>query len=406
MPEYEPPTGAPFSPNPAPPAAPVVPDQQQIWPPALSGQPPRTRAAIQRRWWLIGGIAAALVVVLGAAAVVFMVRWISDSPTSALSGAADRIRSAPAIRTGVAYRDAGGHTITGQFTVTSDNLVSGTVTDPQGGRADLVAGAGTSAVRGDADWWARRSPKQVHAISNQWVRPEPGVAFPFDVAAVLNPTALARRVEALAGAARRDDQATGERVDDQVHTVVSGDWTALFDTSGSRKPRWMGGPLDPSLVIQPAVYHDDGDRADGIVPAVRIGPTTPAGSAEVVPARYDPIAIPPYVAITPEPIGSDAATGTQVTVAKVLPRPVRRLHPEQLPPRRHRGRPPNGTSSPATPSSTWCRAPRTASPRCAVGRYAAGEPGARPVRREQRRSTRPTGHRQRARSLLLAEGRI
>ncbi|MFD0818514.1 hypothetical protein ACFQ0D_09355 [Micromonospora zhanjiangensis] len=106
------------------------------------------------------------------------------------------------------YRDAGGHTINGQFTITGDNLASGTITDPLGGRADLVVRAGTSAVRGDADWWARRSPKQVHAITGQWVRPEPGVAFPFDIAAVLNPTALARRVESLAHAARRNDEPT------------------------------------------------------------------------------------------------------------------------------------------------------------------------------------------------------
>ena len=330
--------------------------------------PPRTRTAIHRRWWLFGGIAAALVLVLGIVAVVFVVRWVSDSPASALREAADRIRSAPAIQIAVTYRDAGGHTINGQFTVTGDNLVSGTVTDPLGGRADLVVGAGTSAVRGDADWWARRSPKQVHAISNQWVRPEPGVAFPFDVAAVLNPTALARRVEALAGAARRDDETTGGEGDDQVHTVVSGDWTALFDTSGERKLRWLGGPLDPNLVIQPAAYHDEGDRTDGVVPAVRTGPTAPGGYADVIPARYDPIAIPPYVAITPEPAGSDAATVTQVTVAKVLPEASPAPRPEQPPPRRHRVRPPNGTSSPATPSSTWCRPPRTASSRCAVGR--------------------------------------
>ncbi|GAB3816694.1 hypothetical protein GCM10027605_66160 [Micromonospora zhanjiangensis] len=267
---------------------------------------------------MFGGIAGALVLLLGIAAVVFVVRYVSDSPASALRGAADRIRSAPAVQVGVTYRDAGGHTINGQFTVTGDNLASGTVTDPLGGRADLVVGAGTSAVRGDADWWARRSPKQVRAITGQWVRPEPGVAFPFDIAAVLNPTALAKRVESLATAARRNDETTED--DDKVRTVVSGDWTALFDTGGDRKLRWLGGPLDPNLVTQPAAYHDNDDnRSAGVTPAHRTGPDTSGRSTVVAPARYDPIAIPPYVAITPEPTGSDAATGTQAAVAKVLP---------------------------------------------------------------------------------------
>ncbi|GAB3810467.1 hypothetical protein GCM10027605_48760 [Micromonospora zhanjiangensis] len=257
--------------------------------------------------------------VVGVAAAVFVVRRISDSPSVALRGAADRIRSAPAVRVGVAYRDAGGHIIIGQFTVTGDNLVSGTVTDPQGGRADLVARAGTSAVRGDADWWARRSPKQIRAITGQWVRPEPGVAFPFDIAALLNPTALARRIDALAGAAHRPDQNTEDATDDQIRTVVSGDWTALLDTSKDRKLRWLGGPLDPSLVIQPAAYHHNDNHSTDIVPASHSRPTTPGRPAPVVPARYDPIAIPPYVAITPEPTGSDAASTTQTAVAKILP---------------------------------------------------------------------------------------
>ncbi|GAB3816735.1 IS701 family transposase [Micromonospora zhanjiangensis] len=147
----------------------------------------------------------------------------------------------------------------------------------------------------------------------------PGVAFPFDIAAILNPTALARRVESLAHAARRNDEPTEDN-DDKVRTVVSGDWTALFDTDGDRKLRWLGGPLDPTLVTQPATYHDNDDnRSAGLVPADRARPDVSGPSPAVVPARHDPIAIPPYVAITPEPAGSETANGTQVSVAKVLP---------------------------------------------------------------------------------------
>jgi hypothetical protein len=125
----------------------------------------------------------------------------AQSPRALLTAAAAALSDVPAVRLRMATLDGTGRAASADVTVTAEHLAAGTVTDPGGGRADLVADSTATAVRGDRPWWARRAPDQVGAVSGRWVQPEPGTAFATDIARWLTPAELGRLLSAMADTA-------------------------------------------------------------------------------------------------------------------------------------------------------------------------------------------------------------
>ncbi|MEV0644494.1 hypothetical protein AB0I28_04460 [Phytomonospora sp. NPDC050363] len=160
----------------------------------------------------------------------------TDGPASELGGA-------PAVRLAYTYLDATGLETNGSFTVTSDGYATGTVTDPGQGTATFMATPDGSAVYGDADWWLRRAPAQVAELRDRWVRPDAGVAFPFEPAAALKPSSIAALVSAVAagGEAAEDDDAP-------VLTITSGAWTLLLSETTPRHVVSLSGPIESGRI--------------------------------------------------------------------------------------------------------------------------------------------------------------
>ncbi|MEH1123912.1 hypothetical protein [Micromonospora sp. CPCC 206061] len=217
-----------------------------------------------------------------------------------IGAAAEGLRAAPAVKLAVVYEAPDGRRITGDFVVTADRYASGTITDPTAGRAELVAGPGGVAVRGDASFWSRRAPRPLKRAVGRWIRPEPDMAYPLDVASALNPDALADLVESIGRRGSADD-AVDTVAGQRVVTVTAGDWTALVTADKPRRLVWLGGPIRDRALSKP----------------VALGAFQPA--ALRAPAPADPIARPPYAAILPEPATATAAQGVREAVVKVLP---------------------------------------------------------------------------------------
>ncbi|MEV6071036.1 hypothetical protein AB0L82_31200 [Nocardia sp. NPDC052001] len=228
------------------------------------------------------------------------IKTLSDSSTGSLSAAADLLAKSPALSMRVVYSDTDGRQVAGDVVVTRDRDTAGVITDPIGGRADLVATADRTAVRGDSDFWARRAPKKTGKLRDQWVQPDRGAEFPVDIPSTLNPTALAAFVRSLSNAASADGAVEvigGKR----VRTLVSGEWTAAISVADSSL-LWLTGPVRPGWGVRPAGVQTD----------LGSGPKTTA--PHIIPIDND--ADVPHISITPAPA---EAGPTKDKVDKVLP---------------------------------------------------------------------------------------
>ncbi|MEV0646610.1 hypothetical protein AB0I28_15235 [Phytomonospora sp. NPDC050363] len=187
-----------------------------------------------------------------------LIAWKPWGPaTQFVAGAADVLDAAPAVRLGYVY-SAGGHEVSGTFTVTADGYASGTVDDPGSGTAALMATPDGSAVYGNAEWWLSRAPDRVSRVRDHWVRPEAAMAFPLDVASSLSPAALADLVRAVSGHGEPVDHDT--IVDGSaVTTIVSGDWELQLTRDAPVRVVSLAGPIDsgglhPSAAIGPGAH--------------------------------------------------------------------------------------------------------------------------------------------------------
>ncbi|GLH94993.1 hypothetical protein [Phytohabitans aurantiacus] len=280
------------------------------------------------RLLVIGMVCAGLALVLTATAAAFVWRALTGPDIGA---AADTLRGAPAVKLAVVYEAPDGRHITGNFVVTADRYASGTITDPTAGRAELLAGPGGIAVRGDASFWARRAPRPLKRVTDRWIRPEPDMAYPLDLAAALNPRALADLVESVGQhgstadtTADTTDTVAGQR----VVTVTAGDWTALLTADKPRRLVWLGGPIHDRALSKPVALAPAALGRPGFASAAlgrpgfasaALGRPGFASAALGGPAPADPIARPPYAAILPEPTTATAAEGVREAVAKVMP---------------------------------------------------------------------------------------
>ncbi|MCW6003148.1 hypothetical protein K1W54_00915 [Micromonospora sp. CPCC 205371] len=274
-----------------------------------------------RRLLVIGLVSAGLTLVLTATVAVFVWRALGGPDIGA---AAEALRAAPAVKLAVVYEAPDGRRVAGNFVVTADRYASGTITDPTAGRAELLAGPDGIAVRGDASFWARRAPRPLKRVTDRWIRPEPDMAYPVDVASALNPSALADLVQSVGRHGSADDTAdtvAGQR----VVTVTAGDWTALVTADEPRRLMWLGGPIrdrafSKPVALAPAHRHGSPAAAPGnrrlVGPVARLG-WAAAELRGLAPA--DPIARPPYAAMLPEPATATEAEGVREAVAKVLP---------------------------------------------------------------------------------------
>jgi hypothetical protein len=137
-----------------------------------------------------------------------------------------------------------------------------------------------------------------------------------DVAATLGPPALARLVRDLADRSPMEQLVTTEDADtaivdgQPVVTVRAGDWTALISAGSPRRLVWLGGPLNADGPLRPIVFRR-GDTG-------RIVPAAWSGHARTG-VEPVPVAQPPYVSITPVPVGAAEAEATRVAVAWVVP---------------------------------------------------------------------------------------
>ncbi|MRH92796.1 hypothetical protein GFY24_36175 [Nocardia sp. SYP-A9097] len=231
-------------------------------------------------------------------------KTFSESSPVSLSAAADLLAKAPALSMRVVYSDVDGRQVSGDVVVTSERDTAGVITDPVGGRADLVATADRSAVQGDSDFWARRAPKKAGQLRNQWVRPNRGSEFPVDIPSTLNPTSLADFVRSLSDAATVDGDI--EVIDGKrVRTLVSGGWTAALSTEDGAL-LWLSGPVRPGWGVRPAGVQID------------LGTETTVGPKPAAPL-IDPVdndADLPHISIAPAPT---EAGPTKDRVDKVLP---------------------------------------------------------------------------------------
>lgn len=296
---YPPPSGPPY-----------LAGQQPRWvPQPPAGIPALPRPPRSRRRWVIVGIAGALALLVCAggitAAAIAVVRHsravAANTPSGLTTTAADAIAKLPAVHAALDFVDVDGRTIHADLTVTATGDASGTITDPSAGTADVLVSSGTTLVRGDRDWWARRAPKSVSAFAGTWIRPKPGVVFPFDLAVALKPAALAdltRKVAAAAQSGASTDTVSGA----QVRTIVSGDWTALVSADASHRLLWLGGPVRAGALARPSVRATGPGR---LLPAYLADPAPPL-----------PVGRPPYVSITPTP---GQPQGVQAAIANVLP---------------------------------------------------------------------------------------
>ncbi|WP_405135384.1 hypothetical protein [Nocardia sp. NBC_01388] len=266
------------------------------------------------RWFFLAVFLIFALVATGM--VMYEPRSHGSSPSGMLNSAADQLGKASALHLAVGFSGTEGRVIGADVTVTADLHGAGTVTDAGGGKADLVATSDHTAVRGDSDFWARRAPLQIGKLTNQWIQPKSGSAFPIDVSSAMNPSAVAELIRSLSGNATSETVETlnGKNVID----VESGSWTALFSADGSHDLVWMGGPIrEDSARIQTASF----DPMRATVPAARPALT------RILPAQTDDAAAaPPYISIAPTPAG---AADTRTSVAKVLPEAAA---PQALPP--------------------------------------------------------------------------
>jgi hypothetical protein len=330
--------------------------------PVLAVRPGRTR----RR--LVVGFAAVMSVL--ALTVGFVGLGVHDgvvrrSPAGVLRAAAAVLVRSPAVRLVMATDDGAGRTVAADVVVTSDKAVSGTVTDPEGGRAEIVEAHGDVAVNGDRDWWARRAPGQVSVLTGRWVRPHAGVGFPVDIGIKLNPAALAALVTAMskhvtAGSPTAamsgtpgDEDGAGEGPDGRpAQLVTAGGWSALVTTDVPRRLVWLAGPVRDGAPTAPAVAQGGARPAEVDAPVWRTGgagsdgaDTDGTGRAAV--RRVGDSAAPPAVwSVEPTPAGGDAATAARTAAARVLSQPS-----SAWPSGAVRGTGPFGSAAPSAPAA-------------------------------------------------------
>jgi hypothetical protein len=137
-----------------------------------------------------------LVVALAATAVALA---LPSRATRSVETALDQLRGWPSITVDGTLSPGGGaaEPVHVHATVTADGFATGTLTRPDGARAELAAGPGATLLRGDRRWWQDRSPALVVQLMHRWISGARGGAVDQLGTGRLTPAAVAEALAAL-----------------------------------------------------------------------------------------------------------------------------------------------------------------------------------------------------------------
>ncbi len=113
---------------------------------------------------------AVLVLVVGLAATAVAL-VLPSRATEKVDTALAQLRGWPSITVDGVLSPGGGtaEPVDVHATVTADGFATGTLTRPDGGRAELAAAPGATLLRGDRRWWHDRPPALVVQLTHRWI---------------------------------------------------------------------------------------------------------------------------------------------------------------------------------------------------------------------------------------------